>query len=153
MGFLGGLPVHAERISDGRRGLSAPPQNTTASGSSALGQKPPPRDRRAAGEDRGEKVTLPRRAPAITDAKPHLRVSDRLWHALGCQLRNPSGAAGSIVGWLMAWINGEPNRLAIDALDPGPGETGLALGFGPRCGLRSIAARARGARVYGVDQS
>ena len=53
----------------------------------------------------------------------------------------------------MGWINDEPNRLAIDALDPSPGESVLELGFGPGWGLRTIAARARGARVYGVDQS
>jgi ubiquinone/menaquinone biosynthesis C-methylase UbiE len=76
-----------------------------------------------------------------------------MWHALGSQLQNPSGAAGSIVGWLMAWINDEPNRLAIDALNPRPGETVLELGFGPGWGLRTIATRARDARVYGVDQS
>jgi SAM-dependent methyltransferase len=93
------------------------------------------------------------RQSAIRDAGPRLRVIERIWHALGCQLRNPSGAAGSIVGWLMAWINDEPNRLAIDALDPRPGETVLELGFGPGWGLRTIAARVRGARVYGVDQS
>jgi SAM-dependent methyltransferase len=98
-------------------------------------------------------VRPPRRPSAISDTKPRLRVIDRLWHAFGCQLRNPSGATGSIVGWLMAWINDEPNRLAIDALDPRSGETVLELGFGPGWGLRTIAARAHGARVYGVDQS
>jgi SAM-dependent methyltransferase len=89
-------------------------------------------------------------------AKPRIenagsRLIDRIWHAFGCQLRNPQGAAGSIVGWLMALVNDEPNRLAIDALDPRPGETVLELGFGPGWGLRTIAAR--GARVFGVDQS
>jgi SAM-dependent methyltransferase len=98
-------------------------------------------------------VRHPRRETVITDARPRLRVIDRLWHAFGCQLRNPSGAGGSIVGWLMAWINDEPNRLAIDALDPRSGETVLELGFGPGWALRTIAERARSARVYGVDQS
>jgi SAM-dependent methyltransferase len=82
-----------------------------------------------------------------------VRVVDRMWHGLGCQLRNPRGAAGSIVGWLMAFVNDEPNRLAIDALDPRQGETVLELGFGPGWSLRTIAARTRGARVYGVDHS
>ncbi len=53
----------------------------------------------------------------------------------------------------MALVNDEPNRLAIDALDLGPGERVLELGFGPGWSLRTIAARTRGARVYGVDQS
>jgi SAM-dependent methyltransferase len=87
--------------------------------------------------------------PRIENARP--RLIDRIWHAFGCQLRNPRGAAGSIVGWLMALVNDEPNRLAINALDPRPGETVLELGFGPGWGLRTIAAR--GAQVYGVDQS
>jgi len=53
----------------------------------------------------------------------------------------------------MAIANDEPNRLAIDALDPKPGETVLELGFGPGWGLRTIAAHTRGVRVFGVDQS
>ena len=94
----------------------------------------------------------PTRERAIENlGAPFVRVVDRMWHGLGCQLRNPRGAAGSIVGWLMAFVNDEPNRLAIDALDPRPGETVLELGFGPGWGLRTIAAR--GAQVYGVDQS
>jgi SAM-dependent methyltransferase len=98
-------------------------------------------------------VRPPPRESAIRNAGSRSRVIDRMWHALGCQLRNPRGAAGSIVGWLMALVNDEPNRLAIDALGLGPGETVLELGFGPGWSLRTIAARTRGARVYGVDQS
>lgn len=85
-------------------------------------------------------------------ARPR-HVLDWLWHALGAQLRHPSGAFGSLVGWVMALVNDEPNRLAVDALTLGPRETVLELGFGPGWGLRTIAERTRGARVYGVDQS
>ena len=85
-------------------------------------------------------------------ARPR-HVLDRLWHALGAQLRHPSGAFGSLIGWLMALVNDEPNRLAVDALDLGPRERVLELGFGPGWSLRNIAERTRGARVYGVDQS
>jgi SAM-dependent methyltransferase len=75
------------------------------------------------------------------------------WHALGTQLRHPSGAFGSLVGWLVALVNDEPNRLAVDALNLGSRESVLELGFGPGWGLRNIAERIRGARVCGVDQS
>jgi SAM-dependent methyltransferase len=85
-------------------------------------------------------------------ARPR-HVLDWLWHALGAQLRHPSGAFGSLVGWLMAFVNDQPNRLAVDALTLGPRESVLELGFGPGWGLRNIAERTRGARVYGVDQS
>src|SRR6202051_582931 len=53
----------------------------------------------------------------------------------------------------MALVNDEPNRLAVDALNLEPRESVLELGFGPGWGLRNIAERTRGARVYGVDQS
>jgi SAM-dependent methyltransferase len=85
-------------------------------------------------------------------ARPR-RVLDRLWHALDAQLRHPSGVFGSLVGWIMALVNDEPNRLAVDALNLGPRESVLELGFGPGWGLRKIAERTCGARVYGVDQS
>jgi SAM-dependent methyltransferase len=76
-----------------------------------------------------------------------------MWRALGFQLRNPTGSVGSMIGWLMALVNDEPNRLAVDALDLQPGDRVLELGFGPGWSLRTIAARTRGSRVYGVDQS
>jgi SAM-dependent methyltransferase len=53
----------------------------------------------------------------------------------------------------MAIANDQPNRLAIDALELQPADRVLELGFGPGWGLRTIAARTRGGRLYGVDQS
>ena len=58
-------------------------------------------------------------------------VLDRLWHALDAQLRHPSGVFGSVVGWIMAFVNDEPNRLAVDALNLGTRET-----EGPACAHR-----------------
>jgi SAM-dependent methyltransferase len=78
---------------------------------------------------------------------------NRLWHALGLQLRHPSGTIGSLVGWFMAIANDEPNRLAIDALGLQPTDRVLELGFGPGWGLRTIAARVPDGQIFGVDQS
>lgn len=53
----------------------------------------------------------------------------------------------------MAFVNDKPNSLAIDALKLEPTDQVLELGFGPGWALRTIAARAPGGRVFGVDQS
>jgi SAM-dependent methyltransferase len=81
------------------------------------------------------------------------RGIDRLWHFLGAQLRHPSGAVGALLGWLMGFVNDQPNRLAIDALALQPTDCVLELGFGPGWGMRTIAARVPDGRVFGVDQS
>jgi SAM-dependent methyltransferase len=78
---------------------------------------------------------------------------DWMWSRFGRQLRNPTGFLGLLVGWFMAIVNDKPNRLAIDALAPCPGDQVLELGFGPGWALRTIAARTPGGRVFGVDQS
>jgi SAM-dependent methyltransferase len=80
-------------------------------------------------------------------------VFDRVWHALGVQLRHPSGPVGPLVGWFMAIANHTPNRLAIEALELRPTDRVLELGFGPGWGLRTIAARVPAGQVFGVDQS
>ena len=53
----------------------------------------------------------------------------------------------------MAIVNDQPNRLAIDALAPGPKDIVLEMGFGPGRALRTIAARTGGGQVFGIDQS
>ncbi len=80
-------------------------------------------------------------------------VLDRIWRRIGSQLQHPTGALGSLAGWLMAIVNDKPNRLAIDALAPGPKDQVLELGFGPGWALRTIAARTPGGKIFGIDQS
>jgi ubiquinone/menaquinone biosynthesis C-methylase UbiE len=53
----------------------------------------------------------------------------------------------------MAFINDKPNRLAIDAMAPGPNDRVLELGFGPGWALRTVAARAPAGQFFGIDQS
>ncbi len=78
---------------------------------------------------------------------------NRMWHRFGRQLQHPTGFLGSLAGWLMAFANDKPNRLAIDALAPGPEDRVLELGFGPGWALRTIAARTPDGQVFGIDQS
>ena len=80
-------------------------------------------------------------------------ILDRMWRRFGRQMRHPTGIFGSLAGWCMAIINDKPNRLAIDALAPGPNDRVLELGCGPGWALRTIAARAPGGQFFGIDQS
>ncbi|MGO9173652.1 MAG: class I SAM-dependent methyltransferase [Rhodomicrobium sp.] len=53
----------------------------------------------------------------------------------------------------MTLVNKEPNRLAIDALDIGPADKVLEMGFGPGCAIRAIADAAHSGLVLGIDRS
>lgn len=76
-----------------------------------------------------------------------------MWHAIGRQLRQPSGWAAALAGPLMRLVNARPNALAVAALDVRPGDTVLELGCGPGHGLRLLAARAGHGVVHGIDHS
>jgi SAM-dependent methyltransferase len=75
------------------------------------------------------------------------------WHAVGRQLRQPTGAAGRVVGWLMAVLNEQPSRNAIEVLNITGSEAVLDLGFGPGRSLAAMAARHPAARLAGLDHS
>jgi SAM-dependent methyltransferase len=79
--------------------------------------------------------------------------TDGVWRWLGRQLRQPSGPGAALVGPAMALANRQPNRAAIDALDIGPTETVLELGFGPGHALGALTARASRGKVLGIDHS
>ncbi len=81
------------------------------------------------------------------------REIDRFWYAVGRQLQHPSGAAGTLVGWLMAVVNDTPNRLAIEALALNSHDCVLEMGFGPGRAAAAMARRVPYGRVEGVDQS
>jgi len=76
-----------------------------------------------------------------------------IWRAVGEQLRRPSGAAGRLAGAAMRWINREPYRLAMAALEVRPRDHVLELGFGPGEGVRALARLAPAGVVWGVDHS
>ncbi len=76
-----------------------------------------------------------------------------IWSAIGRQMRCPAGRAGWLAGRVMTFVNKEPNRLAIHALDIQPSDIVLELGFGPGDAVKKMAAAARKGRVLGIDQS
>jgi SAM-dependent methyltransferase len=76
-----------------------------------------------------------------------------IWHAIGRQLRNPSGLDGRLTSAAMGIANAQPNRVAIKALRIEPQDTVLELGFGPGYAIKAMAREAFDGHVYGVDQS
>ena len=91
--------------------------------------------------------------PSILSGTPHMRALESFWSGIGHQLKCPSGRAGRLTGRVMAVVNKEPNRLAIEALGIEPADQVLELGFGPGSAVRAMAAAARSGRVLGIDRS
>lgn len=75
------------------------------------------------------------------------------WHQIGRQLGHPTGLAGRMVGNAMRIANRRPNALAINALEIGPRDDILELGFGPGQAIERMVAQAPFGRIYGVDRS
>lgn len=63
------------------------------------------------------------------------------------------GAAGRLVGPVMARMNRDMERAAIDELDPAPTASVLAVGFGPGVGIAELVTRLPDGVVGGVDPS
>ena len=80
-------------------------------------------------------------------------LMERIWQAIGRQLRHPAGWAGIMAGWLMSVLNERPSRAAIAALNVLSGERILELGFGSGCSLATLSARYPDARLSGIDAS
>ncbi len=57
------------------------------------------------------------------------------------------------MGRVMELINAAPNRKAIDALEIGPTDVVLELGFGPGCAIERLAELAPRGKIFGVDPS
>lgn len=72
---------------------------------------------------------------------------------IGRQLRCPSGVLGRLVGHGLALVNREPNRLSIEALDVGHGDTVLEMGCGPGAALSALDSGTPAGRIIGVDLS
>jgi len=63
------------------------------------------------------------------------------------------GTAGRLAGAVMARLNRDMERAALDELAPGPDDAVLAVGFGPGVGIAELVARHPGCLVAGVDPS
>jgi len=79
-----------------------------------------------------------------------MRCAETGWKG---QFGMPSGWRGALVGRLMAIKNAEIGRCAVEALDVGPRDRVLEIGFGPGRAIAEAARRAAEGRVAGVDRS
>jgi ubiquinone/menaquinone biosynthesis C-methylase UbiE len=63
------------------------------------------------------------------------------------------GATGRVAGLVMARLNRDMERAAVDALQPDPAATVLSIGFGPGVGLAELLHRLPDGRAAGIDPS
>jgi ubiquinone/menaquinone biosynthesis C-methylase UbiE len=75
-----------------------------------------------------------------------------LLHAVACQLRQPSGWLGRLVGFFLR-INREGIEWTVSLLDIQPADHVLEIGFGPGHAIRRVSALATQGLVAGIDFS
>jgi ubiquinone/menaquinone biosynthesis C-methylase UbiE len=63
------------------------------------------------------------------------------------------GTAGRVAGAVMARMNRDMERAAIDELDPAPRAGVLSIGFGPGVGIAALVRRLPEGRIAGIDPS
>src|SRR5919197_462989 len=82
-------------------------------------------------------------------------VKQRLRHSAVRQFHDPTGPAGSAVGWVMGRrsSNVRRNRWAVELLAVEPTDRVLELGCGPGVAIAALATRATRGLVVGVDHS
>ena len=72
---------------------------------------------------------------------------------LAASFARPAGRGGALAGLVMAFKNAPINELAVDALDVGPGDRILEIGFVHGDTIARLAGRAWAGFVAGVDTS
>ena len=75
------------------------------------------------------------------------------FHGIAEQFRHPRGYVGRLCGWLMAALNADMERAAIEQLRLSGCEHVLEIGFGPGVGVKVLTQRLPAGFVAGVDPS
>jgi len=79
--------------------------------------------------------------------------SERFHQFLRTRFGQPKGWSGRVAGLLLAAMNGELNRRAVDALGLASTARVLEVGYGPGVGIAALLARLPEGRVAGIDPS
>ncbi len=79
------------------------------------------------------------------------RTVTRTVTGTGTSASSFEGTTGRVAGAVMARMNRDMERSAIDELDPGPDASVLSIGFGPGVGIAELVARLPLGRVAGID--
>lgn len=69
------------------------------------------------------------------------------------QAELPRGLGGRVLGQMMAFVNADMERQAVDQLELDGTERVLAVGFGAGVGLVHVARRIGGERAAGIEPS
>jgi SAM-dependent methyltransferase len=79
--------------------------------------------------------------------------SERFHRFVRARFGQPRGWSGRVAGVLLAGLNGELNRRAVDALGLSPSSRVLEIGYGPGVGIAALLSHVTAGHVAGIDPS